>query len=164
MIDDMEYITCKNNYNQIVKVNRDKFFFRPSVYGIIIYENKILLLRNKSNGKLWLPGGGLNIGESNENCLKRETLEETGIDIIVKDFLLFRENFFYYEPLDEAYHAFLFFYICEPKTTILIEDDKVDDLESEKPRWVCFSDLKVDDFADFSFDLYNTIQKIISAD
>ena len=41
-----------------------KFVFRPSVYGFILNENKICICRNKSNGKIWFPGGGINPGES----------------------------------------------------------------------------------------------------
>jgi ADP-ribose pyrophosphatase YjhB (NUDIX family) len=37
---------------------------------------------------LWsVPGGAIDLGETVEECLKREVLEETGIKILVEDFL-----------------------------------------------------------------------------
>ena len=37
---------------------------------------------------LWsVPGGAIDLGETVEECLKREVLEETGIEIEVEDFL-----------------------------------------------------------------------------
>ncbi len=55
-----------------------------------------------------------------EDALKREVKEEIGLDITVDKLLLFKENFFYYQPLDEAYHAFLFFFLCHPIDSKLI--------------------------------------------
>jgi ADP-ribose pyrophosphatase YjhB (NUDIX family) len=157
----MTNIKCRNNFDQEVSIPKEKFFFRPSVYGVIIHNNQVLFLKNKGNGRLWLPGGGIEIGEKIENGLKREILEETGIEVSVEKFLFFRENFFYYQPLDEAYHAYLFFYLCTPESTALINDDQVDDFESEKPRWIDYSTLKKEDIADFAEDIYEAIKKIM---
>jgi len=153
-------IKCKNNYGAEVEVPIDKFFFRPSVYGFIVEKGKILVMNNKSNNKLWFPGGGLEIGEKLEEGLRRETKEETGLDIIIDKLILTKENFFYYQPLDEAYHAFLFFYLCRPTTQNLIADDKVNDLESKKPRWVPLKSVKADDISDLSDEIYSSLQNL----
>ena len=87
--------------------------------------------------------------------MKREVREETELKIKVKKLVLVKENFFYYKPLDEAYHAFLFFYLCRPKTTKLISDELDDDLKSKEPRWTKISDIKKEDMGDLSDDIYS---------
>ena len=72
--------------------------------------------------------------------------EETGVEIEVERFVHFDEDFFYYDPLDEAYHSFLFYYICRPKTLDIADDDNVDDEEAEKPRWIDIEGLQAEDF------------------
>ena len=57
----------------------------PRVYGIATFNDEILLVRS-SNPQLqppvwWLPGGGIEFGESPEEALTREFHEETGLTI-----------------------------------------------------------------------------------
>ncbi len=156
----MKKIKCKNNFGEIVEISADKFFFRPSAYGLILNDKKLVTLRNKGNGKLWFPGGGIEIGEKLEDGLKREVEEETGLDIEIKKMVLFKENFFYYQPLDEAYHAFLLFFLCTSKNNTLISDEKVDDLESEKPRWTQIKSIKKEDIGDLEDDLFKIIKSL----
>ena len=60
--------------------------FHITVKGIVIYKDKVLILKRvkaSSDGLgYWeLPGGGLEYGETPEKALKRELKEETGLDI-----------------------------------------------------------------------------------
>jgi 8-oxo-dGTP diphosphatase len=138
----MTAIECNSIKGGKISIPKEKLLFRPSVYGIIIHDSKILMIRNKSNGKLFFPGGGINIAEKSSDALIREVREETGIEIEVEKFLYFKEQFFYWDPGDDAYHMFNFFYVCRPKTFEIIDDDKVDDEEAEKPRWVDIEEIK----------------------
>ena len=61
-----------------------------------------------------LPGGGLQFGETLENCLKREFSEETGLDIEIKGFLFFCE--FFQMPL----HAIELFFLVDAKPGNLV--------------------------------------------
>jgi len=157
----METIRCKNNLGGYSDVPKEKFFFRPSVYGVILKNNQILLLSNKSNGKYWFPGGGVEIGEKIEDALKREFKEETGLEVRIIKPLLFKENFFYYKLEDAAYHALIWFFECEQVSDKeLVSDDLVDDTESEKPRWISIDDLKNQDFSDLEADCMLMIQSL----
>ena len=58
------------------------------VYGIIIKNNKIALVKKALGGykgKLDLPGGGIEHTESVEKALERELMEEAGVSILNKE-------------------------------------------------------------------------------
>ena len=129
-------IECVTHYGKKKLIPKEKLSFRPSVYGIIVSNGKVLLLNTIHTGTYSLPGGGIEIGESIEDALNREIMEETGIEIKSASFFQFKEQFFYYDPGDVAVHSFLFFYVCHPKTLAVCEDNQVDDNAVEKPRWV----------------------------
>jgi 8-oxo-dGTP pyrophosphatase MutT (NUDIX family) len=156
----MQTIKCKNNFGEKVDIPKEKFFFRPSAYGLIIQRGKILTLTNKSNGKIWFPGGGIEVGEKIEDGLHREIKEETGIDVEIQKLIFVKENFFYYQPLDEAYHAFLFFYQCNPLSTDLLSDQNVNDFESKEPRWKDVAEIKKEDISDLGDDLFRIINEL----
>jgi 8-oxo-dGTP diphosphatase len=140
-----DWVECNAFLGGSKHVPKEKLTFRPSAYGIIINEGRILLVKNRSTGTYSFPGGGIEIGERIANAIQREVREETGIEISVEKNLGFSEQFFYYDPLDVAFHSFMFFYRCKPKTFDLIADELVDDLESEKPRWIKIEQLTESD-------------------
>ncbi len=65
---------------------------RVAVYGVARGDDEVLLVRASSDtgtpGTWWLPGGGLEFGESPEECLVREFREETGLGVRVRDVLV----------------------------------------------------------------------------
>ena len=139
-------IECEALLGGTKLVPPEKLKFRPAAYGIIVNDGKLLLLTNRRSGKLSLPGGGSEPGERLEQALQREVGEETGIEIKVEECVLWRERFFYYDPLDVAFHSFAFFFRCQPLTFKPIADDQVDDGEAEKPRWLAIASLQVEQF------------------
>ncbi len=46
----------------------------------VLNDGKLLLGRRRDNGKYTLPGGGMEEGETPEECAKRELFEEAGIE------------------------------------------------------------------------------------
>jgi len=81
---------------------------RVRVCGILIEEDKILLIKHRSIGKkgvLWAPpGGGMHYSESAEETIQREFEEETGLKIKVEQYL------FTHEFLDPPLHAIELFF------------------------------------------------------
>lgn len=57
-----------DNKNIIIKVR-----------GIIIHDNKLLIVKHKQSKFMALPGGHLEYGEDVITCLKRELVEELGV-------------------------------------------------------------------------------------
>jgi len=141
-------VTCDSIFENQVVVEKEKLSFRASVYAIMIVDGKILLIKNRSSGKYAFPGGGIEIGEPILDALVREVKEETGLNIKVESFFHFKEHFFYYDPLDQAFHSFMVFYLCHPQSFVLIENEKIDDIESESPEW---------------FDLYSLSREIVQS-
>ena len=63
---------------------------RHGAYGIVIQSSKILLTQKKSGPYkgLWdLPGGAIEFGETPEETLKRELMEESWIEVSKLEFL-----------------------------------------------------------------------------
>lgn len=67
---------------------------RTSSRAIITDGNKILLSHELNTGVYLIPGGGIEEGESLEDCCKREIREETGYEIKVgKPLFVVNEHF-----------------------------------------------------------------------
>ena len=57
-----------------------KYDFRETCFGICVKNNKMLLV--KKNGQYSFIGGGVESGETHNECLRREFLEESGYELI----------------------------------------------------------------------------------
>jgi len=134
-------VTCRSIYGPLLQVPKEKMLFRNSVYGVIIHENKILLVRTRTTNALTFPGGGIELGETMHEALKREVSEETGIKIKVGEMFHAQEEFFYFDPEDVGYHAFLFFFRCQAITTELVQGTLIDDFRTHQPSWIPLNDL-----------------------
>ncbi len=94
-----------NQYGRNYKgtINRN----RPGCRAIIIDGNKILLSHELNTGMYLIPGGGLEKGETLEECCKREIAEETGYTVAVGEQFL-KVNEYYEDCLYESYY-----FLCE---------------------------------------------------
>jgi 8-oxo-dGTP diphosphatase len=63
----------------------DKFDYRVSVKGVIINEEGKIFLVKEDNGDWDIPGGSMEHGENFHQTLKREIMEEMGVEIEVLD-------------------------------------------------------------------------------
>jgi len=76
-------IVCLDVKHNPAEVDVEKLTFRPSVYGVLVENGKVLL------SKQWdgydFPGGGIDIDETVEEALIREFEEETGLKVRLVD-------------------------------------------------------------------------------
>lgn len=109
-----------------------KQFKHLGAYGLIIKDEKIVLIKKVGgpyNGKLDLPGGTIEWGETPEQTLIRELKEEVGIDVIKYD--LFDANsivfeWIHKEELERGHHLGIFYKVLDYNNE-LIEDIKIDE-------------------------------------
>lgn len=129
-------IECNTLFGKKKMIPKDKLYFRPSAYGIIEHQGKLLVVQTTTTKKFVFPGGGTEIHETLEQSALREIKEEAGINAEIIKFFSYYENFFYYDPLDNACHGLCFFFICKPLTFQLLEKSDPEDVDAEKPLWV----------------------------
>lgn len=90
--------------------------FNIRVYGILINENKQILLSDEFiRGEYYtkFPGGGLELGEGTRDCLKREFLEEMSLDVEVKDHI-YTTDFFQISTFHPEHQIISIYYFVQP--------------------------------------------------
>lgn len=124
-----------------VPVAASELTFRPSVYGVLIDGEKVLL-HGYMDG-FDFPGGGLNIGESLKDGLQREFHEETGITIDVGNLLHVTQDFFIHPASQKAFHTVLLYFTClNPRGTISTEHfDEHEKAVARPAEWKPISEL-----------------------
>jgi len=161
----MKTIICKNNHGKVVKLPLSKFIFRPGAYAVIINDEKeILFVQNKS-GKIWFPGGGIEIGETIEYALKREVREETNIkNLKIQKLLGLFENFWYFQDANNAWQSYFFFYLCKiSKNEKIIRGfaDQYEEIGIDKLIWIKIKDIKKEMFCDLNSEVYKMLKKLL---
>jgi ADP-ribose pyrophosphatase YjhB (NUDIX family) len=74
--------------------------------------DKILLVRERSDGLWTLPGGWADVGESPSLAAVRETKEESGFDVVVKKLAAVYDRDKHQHPPIQ-HHVFKLFFLCE---------------------------------------------------
>jgi 8-oxo-dGTP pyrophosphatase MutT (NUDIX family) len=116
-----------------------KIFYREAVRGIILRGRELLMIYSPVNQDYKFPGGGVGAGESYEQTLYREVLEESGAQVARIDGE-FGKVIEYDLPMEKDYDLFKmtsYYYLCqiEPGFGHQQLDDYEEDLKF-CPRWV----------------------------
>jgi len=132
-------VRCRNVITgEVVEVPASKLSFRPSVYGVVIKDD-CLLLNGFHDGWL-LPGGGIDKGETMFESLTREVKEETGLAVTVGKLLDVGEDFAAPVEIPDTYfHTLRFYYACHDPVGEISADGFMDGFEKRYMRiaeWV----------------------------
>ncbi|MDD4271383.1 MAG: NUDIX domain-containing protein [Patescibacteria group bacterium] len=145
-------VVCRDMAGRLYKVDSKKLIFRPSIYGILIEKNKILL--SKQFDGYDFPGGGAYIHETIEETLKREFWEETGFKIKPGK-IIYVDSSFWYSTLRKQYWNCQLFYFLVKKIGGKLSKENFDEFEKEyadMAEWIDFNKLKKIKF-------YNTLSQ-----
>ena len=134
-------ITVRDIKNNETQIPVNKLHFRPSVYGLLIKNNQILLSPQFENGYDF-PGGGVELGETLEQGLIREFKEETGITVKKTKLLYVTDDFFIHPITQKAYHTILIYYLCEYVEGQISTKgfDKGEQQYAKKAEWINISE------------------------
>ena len=112
-----------------IKIKTRNYNFKFRVSGLVIKNNKLLLVDMDDSGFLCLPGGYVELGETTQVAVKRELLEEVGKKFDISKYLGVVENYFI-NKYSKKIHEISFYYLMIPIENIdtndftIIENDK----------------------------------------
>lgn len=109
----MEIIDCPDEKGNIHKVNISNLIDRKGVYGIDVKDGKTLLIYDQRSGYWEFPGGGAEEGESDLEGLRREFMEEVGLEISSEIKLIEQFEEFYLAGIREAWRSDRRFYLVQ---------------------------------------------------
>ena len=116
----MELCSCEKYNNPLAKRKAMQKFPEPTVGALVVGPGgKILLVKtHKWRGRYGIPGGHVELGETMEQALKRELLEETGLRIYGISSLGIQE-FIYGRDFWKKRHFIFLDFSCRTKSTKL---------------------------------------------
>ncbi|MBC7889527.1 MAG: NUDIX hydrolase [Ferruginibacter sp.] len=109
-----EITLLKNLYLQ----NTDYPTAKVDVRGLLIKDNKILLVKESTDNKWALPGGWADIGFSPKEVIVKEYKEETGLEVITERLLAVFDKKFHPHPPQPFYVYKMVFYCRAISTTL----------------------------------------------
>jgi ADP-ribose pyrophosphatase YjhB (NUDIX family) len=122
---------------------------RVAANAVIVQDQRALLVQFSGGTDAEnynFPGGGVDVGETLEEGLRREVIEETCLEVIIDRLLLIVEsvgsrNTNFVAGQHIAWNELRFFFLCTPARGMARLPDNPDD-DQTAVRWVPLTDLK----------------------
>ena len=101
------------------KLENQKFNYR--VCAMIISGNRILAMHDERSPYFYLPGGRVKMGETAEQAVVRETIEELGVTLKIARPLWLNQAFFTEDVDGVRYHELCIYFLMDISNTDLSE-------------------------------------------
>lgn len=124
---------------------KEKNWFRYRAAAIIIENDCVLFVGNEREDYFYSVGGGVHMGETAEDAVRREVLEETGVEYEIDHLAVIHENFFVGSGSLEGYdcHEVAFYFLMKPRgTQELCSDSQTQDGLREEMHWIPLKELE----------------------
>lgn len=105
-------------------LNGDKWF-RYRAAAIIIENGCALFAGNENEDYFYSIGGAVHAGETSRDAVKREVLEETGVEYEIDHLAVIHENFFVGDSGLEGTdcHEIAFYYLMKPRGSMELKSE-----------------------------------------
>lgn len=136
-------VTCEDIKGNTKEYDASDLSFRPTVYGILIEDGKLLL------SKQWdgydLPGGGVELDETIEQALIREFMEETGVQVSISQVVSAESNFFIVPDTNKPVNVVVIYFLCKKVSDEGFTKDRLDEYEKDiigEPEWISLDNVE----------------------
>ena len=135
----MATVSCYDVYGKAVPVATESIAFRPAVYGILIENDQVLLLRHPRT-ELWYPPGSVLASHDTPTQTVRHYFRQlTGMTPILGP-LLFVEDQYYIDDARQAWHLSVLYYVLDRPVATATTPADVE--SSAEPDWLPLVELK----------------------
>jgi len=119
-------------------------WFRYRAAAIIIEDGYVLFAGNERDDYYYSIGGGVHIGESAEEAVKREVFEETGVKYEIDRLAFIHENFFTGDGSLEGKkcHEISLYYLMKPRGTRELNSNSYSQGVKENMYWLPIDKLR----------------------
>ena len=126
------------------KLENQKFNYR--VCAMIISENRILAMHDEHSPYFYLPGGRVKMGETAEQAVVRETIEELGVTLKIARPLWLNQAFFTEDVDGVRYHELCIYFLMDISNSDLSERGscftRTEGKHTHTFEWLAFDRLK----------------------
>ena len=124
---------------------KESKWFRYRVGAIIVENGCVLFAGNANENYLYSIGGGVHLGETAEDAVKREVYEETGVHYEIERLAVIHENFFHEnegELKGLNCHEISFYFLMKPRGIQKLDSNSYNSFGAkEEMYWIPIEDL-----------------------
>lgn len=123
---------------------QNNHWFRYRAAAIIVEDGCVLFAGNETEDYLYSIGGAVHMGETAEDAVRREVLEETGVAYEVDHLAVIHENFFVEQNgslQGKDCHEVAFYFVMKPRGSKELHSESYTQGVRESMHWIPIAEL-----------------------